>query len=134
MSNKTQLQTNNNALDALITRVNTAKDTAASLPDAGGSGGGSVETCTVNIAGDGDGMVHYTSCINGQIDVVCGAFSNGAALNNVVCGSACTFMNNKTILEYSVSSGEVKYYSKGYLCYKTPISGNTSAIVTIYND
>lgn len=35
MSNKTQLQTNNTALDALITRVNAAKDTAASLPDAG---------------------------------------------------------------------------------------------------
>jgi hypothetical protein len=35
MSNKTQLQTNNNALDALITRVNAAKDVAASLPDAG---------------------------------------------------------------------------------------------------
>jgi hypothetical protein len=40
MSNKTQLQTNNTALDALITRVNAAKETAASLPDAG-SGGGS---------------------------------------------------------------------------------------------
>jgi hypothetical protein len=36
MSNKTQLQTNNNALEALITRVNAAKDTAASLPEAGG--------------------------------------------------------------------------------------------------
>ena len=41
MSNKTQLQTNNTNLDALITRVNAAKDTAASLPDAGnGSGSG----------------------------------------------------------------------------------------------
>jgi hypothetical protein len=41
MSNKTQLQTNNNALDALITRVNAAKDVAASLPEAGSGGGGS---------------------------------------------------------------------------------------------
>jgi hypothetical protein len=41
MSNKTQLQTNNTKLDALITRVNAAKDVAASLPEAGGSGGGS---------------------------------------------------------------------------------------------
>ena len=39
MSNKTQLQTNNTQLDALITRVNAAKDTAASLPEAGGGGG-----------------------------------------------------------------------------------------------
>lgn len=35
MLNKAQLQTNNAALDALIARVNTAKDTAASLPEAG---------------------------------------------------------------------------------------------------
>jgi hypothetical protein len=49
MSNKTQLQTNNTNLDALISRVNAAKDTAASLPEAGsgGSGGGSIETCTI---------------------------------------------------------------------------------------
>jgi hypothetical protein len=49
MSNKTQLQTNNTNLDALISRVNTAKDTVASLPEAGSGGGGSVEYETVNI-------------------------------------------------------------------------------------
>lgn len=47
MSNKTQLQTNNTALDTLITRVNAAKDVAASLPEAGGSGG--IEVCTMTI-------------------------------------------------------------------------------------
>jgi hypothetical protein len=52
MSNKTQLQTNNTKLDALITRVNTAKDTAASLPEAGSGGGGSIETCTVTVMRD----------------------------------------------------------------------------------
>lgn len=40
MSNKTQLQANNTSLEALITRVNAAKDTAASLPEASGGGGG----------------------------------------------------------------------------------------------
>ena len=40
-NNKTQLQTNNTALDALITRVNDAKDIAASLPEVDGSGGDS---------------------------------------------------------------------------------------------
>ena len=34
MSNKTQLQANNTALDTLIARVNAAKDTVTSLPDA----------------------------------------------------------------------------------------------------
>ena len=36
MSNKQQLQINNTNLDALIARVNVAKDTAASLPEASG--------------------------------------------------------------------------------------------------
>jgi hypothetical protein len=54
MSNKTQLQTNNTALDGYIARINAAKEVAASLPEAGGSGGGgSIETCTVTINGDG---------------------------------------------------------------------------------
>lgn len=48
MSNKTQLQTNNNQLDALITRVNAAKDAAASLPDASG-GGSARQTFTLKI-------------------------------------------------------------------------------------
>lgn len=54
MSNKTQLQTNNSSLDALITRVTSAKDVAASLPDAGsgGSGGEGIELCTVEIICD----------------------------------------------------------------------------------
>jgi hypothetical protein len=44
MSNKIRLQTNNTNLQALIDKANT-------LPDAGGSGGGSVETCTVKFGG-----------------------------------------------------------------------------------
>jgi hypothetical protein len=36
MSNKTQLQINNTALDGYIARINAAKDVAASLPEAGG--------------------------------------------------------------------------------------------------
>lgn len=50
MSNKTQLQTNNTALDGYIARINAAKEVAAGLPEAGG--GGSVETCTVTITND----------------------------------------------------------------------------------
>lgn len=47
MSNKTQLQTNNTNLDALIMRVNAAKDTAASLPEAGEGGGTALEFVTI---------------------------------------------------------------------------------------
>ena len=49
MSNKIQLQVNNTNLDTLIARVNSAKNTASSLPEAGGggsSGGEVVEMCT----------------------------------------------------------------------------------------
>ena len=64
MSNKTQLQTNNTNLDALIARVNAAKDVAASLPEAGGgSGGGSVEVVTGTITASSpfgvSGAVYY---------------------------------------------------------------------------
>jgi hypothetical protein len=63
MSNKTQLQTNNTNLQSLIDRINAAKDTAASLPEAGG--GGSLETCTVSLRLDGptmkDSLVYYTN-------------------------------------------------------------------------
>jgi hypothetical protein len=49
MSNKTQLQTNNTALDGYIARINAAKEVAANLPDAGGSGGGSDENFETSI-------------------------------------------------------------------------------------
>lgn len=48
MSNKTQLQTNNTALDGYITRINAAKKVVASLPEAGsGSGTVSLQSKTV---------------------------------------------------------------------------------------
>jgi hypothetical protein len=48
MSNKTQLQTNNTALDGYIARINAAKDIAASLPEAGGGSGCGVISVNVN--------------------------------------------------------------------------------------
>lgn len=65
MSNKEKLQTNNDTLDALISRVNAAKDIAASLPEAGGggSGGGNSETVIGAVAQNGplgvEGGVYY---------------------------------------------------------------------------
>lgn len=65
MSNKTQLQTNNTALDGYIARINAAKEVAAGLPEAGGGGsGGSVETWTGRITPEamfpGTLTVYYT--------------------------------------------------------------------------
>lgn len=52
MLNKTQLQTNNTALDGYIARINAAKDVAASLPEAGSGGGsgGGLETVTISVS------------------------------------------------------------------------------------
>lgn len=96
MSNKTQLQTNNSTLDALITRVNAAKETAASLPEAGGSGGGSVETCAVtitNYSNEDFNAIITTVIENGQeVPYVLvrnngDALSNSQTINNLKCGA-----------------------------------------------
>lgn len=66
MSNKTRLQTNNTNLQALIDKAN-------SLPDAdsgGGSGGGSVETCTVRIIADSPVQNFDTYYLNANGDIV----------------------------------------------------------------
>ena len=63
MSNKTQLQTNNTALDGYIARINAAKETAASLPEAGGSGG-SVNIKNIQVTGNFYGDSLWYSQLN----------------------------------------------------------------------
>lgn len=55
MSNKTTLQSNNALISQSNTNLQALINTANALPDAGsgGSGGGSVETCTITITPDG---------------------------------------------------------------------------------
>lgn len=104
MSNKTQLQTNNTALDGYITRINAAKEVAAGLPEAGGGGsdGGSVETIDVTIKIETSAMggpcisnLIYTTVENGTItnchnpswtrsDIIAGAWYETAILTCVV--------------------------------------------------
>lgn len=92
MSNKTQLQTNNTALDGYIARINAAKEVAASLPEAGsgGSGGGSgagVETCTVSIK---YAMASYFCSVyrDGVItDEIATDYRAQPTIANVICNS-----------------------------------------------
>lgn len=104
MSNKTQLQTNNSSLDALIARVNAAKETAASLPDAGSGSGGSVETCTVTFTikrfGGISGVfdIVYTTYENGTVSSRCDRITSNKiytefSLSNVVCSSSITLVD-----------------------------------------
>lgn len=97
MSNKTQLQTNNTALDGYIARINAAKEVAASLPDASG-GGGNIETCTLNITNsDNKYSLLYFACETLQDGVkTLHAVHDDFALTgfnfsvpNVICDSFC---------------------------------------------
>jgi hypothetical protein len=98
MSNKTQLQTNNTNLASYTDRVSALIDVANSLPEAGGSGGGSVETCNVNITFT---KVHapvypkfvqmiYTHLADGKIESVYKINTEvytSFSLDNIICGS-----------------------------------------------
>lgn len=113
MSNKTQLQTNNTDLDALIARVNAAKDTASSLPDAGsggGSGGGSVETCTLII--DGNAVYKVTRFVYQQtlgefVQLDFDPMTSAAGTYTVVCGSLCVIELQTYNVTLSFENAEV---------------------------
>lgn len=97
MSNKTQLQTNNTTLDSYIARINAAKETAASLPEAGSGdsgGGASVETCTVtinNYSGECFSGIIATVIEGGQevpyISVAPGQVNLPVTISNIKCGT-----------------------------------------------
>lgn len=135
MSNKTQLQTNNTALDALITRVSAAKDTAASLPEAGGSGGGGIETCTVQV-----GTSPYPSlCIGatilndtGNISTYCTTNGSSDTIQNVICGSVIYVYDQAgktTSATYGVKS--LSNISSGQIYEITANPGETAIISVV---
>lgn len=80
------LQTNNSSLEEIITQLN-------NMPDAGSSGGGSVETCTVNLS-TSDGYISeyiYDHIVDGKINstrvVTTDSSTVSVTLNDVVCGT-----------------------------------------------
>lgn len=90
MTNKTQLQTNNTNLDSLISKINAAKNVAASLPEAGSGGGGSIELCTVTITMDGpptDEIIYYTNGSSGlmQVGIAGGNNTIEVMKNSFIC-------------------------------------------------
>ena len=106
MSNKTQLQTNNTALDTLIARVNAAKDTAASLPSAGGGSGGgnNTETVPISVTADEPGVTIFY--MDGSITFQQSGV-NGSHTFNVLKGSifVMTYYTNSTINGATTLSG-----------------------------
>lgn len=121
MSNKTQLQTNNASLDALISRVNAAKDTAASLPDAGGGGsggGGGVE--------DISGVITY--------EMVDPMYEPGAALYKLhfdpeIQPSKCIVLDiTSAYTQLNVDSGTTTNGFYGHYHFRTSLSTNMVSI------
>ena len=140
MSNKTQLQTNNTNLDALITRVNTAKDTAASLPEAGGGSG--INTCTVIIdvltgiyawkyactAYESDSFVMKNS------DFYDGVTSSSITLTNVVCGSVITVIDTSASQPFSSLDDPTMQWGSfegGKCCFSAPLTAGVTATVNL---
>lgn len=112
MSNKTQLQTNNTALDGYIARINAAKEVAASLPEAGGGGNsnsGSLDTCTLNFSGTslgGTGLYYFYQTVeNGNVVL---KYDNASTYTiEMVCGSYLVVIcsSNTYDGQWSVSPG-----------------------------
>lgn len=122
MSNKTQLQTNNTALDALITRVNAAKDVAASLPEAGSGGGGGVEgwsgIITPELVFPNSLTVHYTdSCMNTQTKTISSETTIEVAANTIVfiSGNICNATSGCTRLGGGTGSYAYQITSNNFI-------------------
>ena len=122
MSNKTQLQTNNTALDGYISRINAAREVAASLPEAGGSSEN--ESYTVDIYNDIHGFypieleAHYNGPHGVVVNVTCiSSAHDHTTLGDVSKGLLC-------IIDPSVSTrmGDSWYSTLGdiQLIFKGP--------------
>lgn len=140
MSNKTQLQTNNTSLEALITRVNTAKNTAASLPEVGSGGSGTnIDTCSVTITCAEAGIVTgygFTIFENNQITSI-GSFEATVpvTINNVVCGSMISVTQSYMLPGFTSTNGSIEFIA-GYSaarCFKLTAEAGSSVTIDIYN-
>ena len=149
MSNKTQLQTNNTALDALITRVNAAKDVAASLPEAS-DGSGSVpivETCAITFNYSSTStMILSSICYtklsdNGPevVNLIANEFNSASILlENVICNTLIlAYMEEGGSITYEMSSNINSINDEYISIYGARIfvatSGDTGTI-TVYNN
>lgn len=108
MSNKTQLQTNNTALDGYIARINAAKEVVAGLPEAGGSeGGGSVETVNVTLVNTNMDDDYY----------ICGVWVDNGYISSYGTDVYCDDSKIKTAVKNSyipINSGILKSITGSY--------------------
>jgi hypothetical protein len=114
MSNKTQLQTNNTALDGYIARINAAKEVAAGLPEAGGGGSESVETCSLIITDPGMKIATfcYQPAFGEWVEIVADPITPASGTYEVVRGSM--FFLDFARSAWTVAEGCEAAYNNGY--------------------
>lgn len=152
MSNKTTLQTNNNKLSTNNTDLASILNTINNLPEAGsgGSGGGSVDTCTVTLNSTyASNMASITATIveNGEIKIktVSNINSTSYTINNVLCGSPIIllfFMQYDWSVSYSggaslsgwMEHNNLKYITAAIPVFKAPTTAGANSIITITDE
>ena len=150
MSNKTQLQTNNAALDSYIARINAAKDVAASLPEAdSGGGGGGIETCTVVIRINFDfldpSIYYITQNQSGEVEIKSDYnfyHPNGDSsvmeytAENVCCNSMMVLFESGWMLpiNYTINGTASMFeHASGQSIILSPSVSNENCVITIHD-
>ena len=82
MSNKTQLQTNNASLDGYISRIQAAKEVAATLPEAGGV----VELPDLTNEGSTSDLLSGKELIDQEGKIITGSMSNNGTITSTMDG------------------------------------------------
>ena len=127
LTSKQQLQINNTELSSLIELLRGKA--------AGSGSGGSVETCTIEIANNTADMmsmvsVAFSVIVNGSIDVMLYTATPGSTntIDNVICNSAISITKNfmqssiVTINLTEIATGEV---------YKAPATNGAVGTITV---
>lgn len=136
MSNKTQLQTNNATLDNYIARINAAKEVAVGLPEAGGSSGGSVETCTFTFSGISSNYYYpkYISYMtineSGVITTIEETCSSSSVTVNCLCDSIVVVQTNGGALFSAEARCELLYTQSSLAVYHIVAGNGQKAIAS----
>ena len=134
MSNKTQLSNNNTRLASLI-------QTLQGKATGGGSGGASVETCTVTVTFTSAYWLafSYTAFEDGDITHVVRSASHSGSnetivMENVVCGAPIVVQTNLSIMGTTLPNGvENPFNTRGVYYFVATVSG-ANATINIYNN
>ena len=165
MSNKQQLQTNNTKYASLIETLRgksvgggedvtaetneytekitqlenavTALESELADKASGGSGGGSVDTCTIKVFDyyNQSNIAVYTAYVNGSFTAVLEGnqlYSFDGVLENVVCGSAVFFPGD--YLGATCTDGVVSHHGPLGAYYIAPLTANSVATITLIQD